>query len=53
MNTPKLPIENFSSALNQALRNRYGKIPSASFLMNEFNLRSYGAKFITRETARK
>jgi hypothetical protein len=53
MNTPKLPIENFSSALNQALRNRYGKIPSASFLMNEFNLRSYGTKFITRETARK
>jgi len=49
----KNPIENFSIALNEALRNRYGKTPSATFLMNEFNIRSYGTKFITRETARK
>ncbi|MFM2440975.1 MAG: hypothetical protein RLZZ349_702 [Pseudomonadota bacterium] len=47
------PIENFSFALNEALRNRYGKTPSAAFFMNEFNIRSYGTKFITRETARK
>ena len=47
------PIENFSVALNEALRNRYGKTPSAAFFMNEFNIRSYGTKFITRETARK
>lgn len=47
------PVENFSIALNEALRNRYGKTPSAVFFMNEFNIRSYGTKFITRETARK
>jgi hypothetical protein len=44
---------NFSNALNEALHNRYGKTPSAAFFMNEFNIRSYGSKFITRETARK
>jgi PAS domain-containing protein len=49
----KNPIDNFSVALNEALLNRYGKIPSAAFFMNEFNIRSYGTKFITRETARK
>jgi len=53
MNNQSNPIAKFSSALNETLLNRYGKIPSAAFFMNEFNIRSYGTKFITRETARK
>ena len=49
----KKPVDNFSNALSDALRNRYGKVPSAAFFMNEFNIRAYGTKFISRETARK
>ena len=49
----KKPVDNFSSALTDTLRNRYGKVPSAAFFMNEFNIRAYGTKFISRETARK
>ena len=47
------PVDNFSKALNEALRNRYSKVPSAAFLMNEFNSRAYGTNTINRETARK
>lgn len=49
----KKPVDNFSKALNTALRDRYSKVPSAAFFMNEFNLRAYGIKSINRETARK
>lgn len=49
----ELAIENFSKALNLALIDKFGKIPSAMNLANEFNLRAYGTNSITRETARK
>jgi hypothetical protein len=49
----KKPVDNFSAALNEALRNRYSKVPSAAFFMDEFNSRAYGTKTINRETARK
>lgn len=49
----KKPIDNFSGALNKALIERYGKVPSAAIFMNQFNFRAYGTKTINRETARK
>ncbi len=42
-----------AKSLNKALLNKFGKIPSASVFANQFNLRAYGTKTITRETARK
>jgi hypothetical protein len=53
MPSRKLAIENFSKALNLALKNRFGEIPSAMRFASEFNLRAHGTKTISRETARK
>lgn len=44
---------NFGEALRVALVNRLGKVPSATYLANQFNFRSHGTSAITRETARK
>ncbi len=44
---------NFSDALRSALLNRLGKVPSATYLANQFNFRANGTAAITRETARK
>jgi len=43
----------FSEALSAALVNRLGKVPSATYLANQFNFRANGTSAITRETARK
>ena len=43
----------FAQCFKKALFLKYGGIPSASFLANNFNLRSYDSRTITRETARK
>lgn len=43
----------FSICLNEALLRKYGKVPSATFLANQFNLRAIGTTTITREAARK
>ena len=44
---------NFSDALRAALIHRLGKVPSATYLANQFNFRANGTTAITRETARK
>lgn len=44
---------NFSDALRAALVHRLGKVPSATYLANQFNFRANGTTAITRETARK
>lgn len=44
---------NFSEALRAALVHRLGKVPSATYLANQFNFRSNETTAITRETARK
>ncbi len=43
----------FSKALNIALLNRFGKIPTANAFANQFNFRAEGITGVTRETARK
>lgn len=53
MNNHSLLTHNFSRALNSCLKAKFGKIPSSSELANQFNLRAYGTKTISRETARK
>ena len=45
--------ESFALALANCLLARYRKIPSASFLAREFNLRAYHCESITQETARR
>lgn len=45
--------ENFSKALNKGLKQKFGKIPSSTEFANQFNLRAYGTRTVTRETARK
>ncbi len=42
-----------SKILKESLLRKFGKIPSANTIANQFNLRAYGTKTITRETARK
>jgi PAS domain-containing protein len=46
-------IRRFSDALNKGLMNTLGEIPTAARLADQFNLRAYGTKTISRETARK
>jgi hypothetical protein len=53
MNNRSLITLNFHKALNTGLKNRFGKIPSSTEFANQFNLRAYGTKTISRETARK
>jgi hypothetical protein len=53
MNSRLLIIHNFQKALNLGLHNKFGKIPSSTEIANNFNLRAYGTKTISRETARK
>lgn len=43
----------FSKALNFALLHKFGRIPTASSLANQFNFRAEGQAGVTRETARK
>lgn len=53
MNNRSSITRNFHKALNLGLKNTFGKIPSSTELANQFNLRAYGTKTISRETARK
>ena len=43
----------FSKALNFALLQKFGRIPTANALANQFNFRAEGMAGVTRETARK
>lgn len=43
----------FANALKQKLTERFGKIPTASHLANQFNLRAHGTEPITQEAARR
>lgn len=43
----------FSKALNIALLHKFGRIPTANSLANQFNFRAEGRAGVTRETARK
>jgi len=43
----------FAQSLKKNLISRFGRVPSASFVANNFNLRAYETQTITRETARK
>ena len=43
----------FSKALNFALLHKFGRIPTANTLANQFNFRAEGIGGVTRETARK
>jgi len=45
--------EKFAEVLIFHLTEKYGKVPSASFFANQFNLRAAGTTTITSETARK
>lgn len=45
--------QKFAKTLKEQLILRFGKVPSASVLANNFNLRAYGTQTISRETARK
>jgi hypothetical protein len=46
-------VAKFADVLNRALIKKYKKVPSGSFLANQFNLRADGTTTITAETARK
>jgi len=46
-------VAKFAEVLNRALIKKYKKVPSGSFLANQFNLRAEGTTTITAETARK
>lgn len=43
----------FSKALNFALLHKFGRIPTANSLANQFNFRADSGTGVTRETARK
>lgn len=43
----------FSKALNIALIHKFGRVPTANTLANQFNFRAEGIAGVTRETARK
>lgn len=43
----------FAELVNRALIKKYKKVPSGTFLSNQFNLRAEGTSTITAETARK
>ena len=43
----------FSKALNIALIHKFGRVPTANSLANQFNFRAEGMTGVTRETARK
>jgi len=45
--------ESFKLVFKNSLIDRYGKIPSATFIANQFNIRANNEYKITRETARK
>lgn len=47
------PLARFRDLLRQALADRYGYLPSASFVAREFNLRHKGAKTISSESVRR
>lgn len=47
------PLTRFSNLLRQALVDRYGQLPSASFVAREFNLRHKGARTISSESVRR
>lgn len=53
MNNRVSTASNLAKAINEGLLKKFGKIPSANIFANQFNLRAYGTKTITRETARK
>ena len=46
-------VDKFAEILNRARIKKYKKIPSGTFLSNQFNLRAEGTTTITAETARK
>ena len=46
-------VAKFAEVLNRALIKKYKKVPSGSFLANQFNLRADGTTTISAETARK
>lgn len=43
----------FAESFRKALIAKYGKVPSTSFIANNFNLRAYETQAISRESARK
>lgn len=47
------PMARFSNLLRQALTDRYGHLPSATFVAREFNLRHKGARTISSESVRR
>ena len=49
----KSVTSHFSESLKKALIKKFGKLPSTSFIANNFNLRVYENLAISRETARK
>jgi hypothetical protein len=43
----------FAAHFKEKLKTRYKKIPSTSFIANEFNLRAHDSDTVTREAVRK
>jgi hypothetical protein len=43
----------FAAHLKEQLKKRYRKVPSTSFITNEFNLRAHDSETVTRAAVRK
>ena len=43
----------FAAHFKEKLKTRYKKVPSTSFIANEFNLRAHDSDTVTREAVRK
>jgi hypothetical protein len=43
----------FAAHLKEQLKKRYKKVPSTSFIANEFNLRAHDSSTVSRESVRK
>jgi hypothetical protein len=46
-------MKTFSTHFKEQLEKRYKKVPSTSFIANEFNLRAYDCETVSREAVRK
>ena len=53
MKNRKKTAELLAEVIKSGLIDQYGKVPSAAFIADNFNLRAYGTSTISRETARK
>jgi len=53
MTNRSFTVQQFAQSFEHGLHQKYGIIPSSSFIAMEFNLRAHGVSTISRESARK